>query len=249
MAPLPAVDVVRLWERGRHQHPVDRALTLLELADRRDSRDELSALSIGDRDRRLLELRRRIFGDRLDAETECPRCGQRVEIAIDAGQLAIAERDRPTPASVTIAVGALEIEVRPADSRDLAAAAVCATVDEARRKLLDRCVIRATGDGASIGAGGLTDEVAAEVAGALAELDPQANTELKLCCPQCHGTWDQSFDVGDFLWGEVVARARRLLRDVHVLAWAYGWSEREILSLSDARRHFYLEQVERWQTT
>jgi len=35
------------------------------------------------------------------------------------------------------------------------------------------------------------------------------------------------------------ARARRLLRDVHELARAYGWSERDILELSLTRRLAY----------
>jgi len=37
---------------------------------------------------------------------------------------------------------------------------------------------------------------------------------------------------------------RRLLVEVHALASAYGWSEQEILSLSDARRRLYLEMVQ-----
>ncbi len=39
------------------------------------------------------------------------------------------------------------------------------------------------------------------------------------------------------------ARAKRLLSEVHALASAYGWSEREILGLSVARREFYLGMV------
>ena len=45
------------------------------------------------------------------------------------------------------------------------------------------------------------------------------------------------------LWAELEAVARRLAMEVHTLASAYGWSESEILSLSDARRRLYLEMV------
>jgi len=38
--------------------------------------------------------------------------------------------------------------------------------------------------------------------------------------------------------------AQRILADVNVLARAYGWSEREILSLSPTRRRHYLELVQ-----
>jgi hypothetical protein len=34
-----------------------------------------------------------------------------------------------------------------------------------------------------------------------------------------------------------------LLTEVHRLAQAYGWREAEILALSEARRHAYLELV------
>lgn len=43
--------------------------------------------------------------------------------------------------------------------------------------------------------------------------------------------------------GEISARARTLLVEVHQLASAYGWSEREILSLAPERRAPYLAMV------
>ena len=51
------------------------------------------------------------------------------------------------------------------------------------------------------------------------------------------------FDILSFFWGEIQICARRLLREVHALASAYGWTESEILSLSTTRRHAYLEMV------
>ena len=44
-----------------------------------------------------------------------------------------------------------------------------------------------------------------------------------------------------FLWTEIEAWAWRMLSDVHTLARAYGWGERDILALSPTRRQFYLE--------
>jgi hypothetical protein len=51
------------------------------------------------------------------------------------------------------------------------------------------------------------------------------------------------FDIATFFWAEVSAHARRLIRDVHALARAYGWREVEILSMSGWRRERYLEQL------
>ncbi len=53
------------------------------------------------------------------------------------------------------------------------------------------------------------------------------------------------FDTGAFLWLEISQTARRLLDDVHQLAWAYGWPESEILAMGQRRRQAYLDRV--WQ--
>ena len=45
------------------------------------------------------------------------------------------------------------------------------------------------------------------------------------------------------LWAEISARAQHLLREVHLLASAYGWSEQQILELSPTRRASYLRMV------
>jgi hypothetical protein len=43
------------------------------------------------------------------------------------------------------------------------------------------------------------------------------------------------------MWAQIDARARRLIAEVHTLAREYGWSEREVLDLSEVRRALYLE--------
>jgi len=52
-----------------------------------------------------------------------------------------------------------------------------------------------------------------------------------------------TFDIASFFWAEICVQAKRLLREVHTLARAYGWREMDILSMSPARRQFYLEMV------
>jgi hypothetical protein len=51
------------------------------------------------------------------------------------------------------------------------------------------------------------------------------------------------FDIGEFFWTEIAVQAQRLLREIDALARAYGWTEREILSLPGQRRQAYLELV------
>ena len=83
-----------------------------------------------------------------------------------------------------------------------------------------------------------------EAAGeALAQADPMADLRLGLTCVACGHAWQSPFDTASFLWTELDAWAARILREVHTLASAYGWTERDILSLSPGRRAQYLEMV------
>jgi hypothetical protein len=78
----------------------------------------------------------------------------------------------------------------------------------------------------------------------MAAADPLAEILLSFDCPNCGACFQESLDLASFLWAEVEDRARRMLREVHALASAYGWSEAQILSLGPARREIYLEMVQ-----
>ena len=63
-------------------------------------------------------------------------------------------------------------------------------------------------------------------------------------CPACRTEFAVDLDIAGFVWAELRARAQRLLREVHVLALAYGWTEDEVLALGERRRAAYLELTE-----
>ena len=89
-----------------------------------------------------------------------------------------------------------------------------------------------------------SDKELDEIGEQMALADPLAETRLTLHCPRCENDWEEALDIGAFLWAEIEAHARRLLLDIHSLASAYGWSETEILSLSEVRRAYYVEMVQ-----
>jgi hypothetical protein len=59
MHALELPEILEIWERGQAMHPVDRALALLARSRLAATRDELAALTLGERDMLLLRLRRR----------------------------------------------------------------------------------------------------------------------------------------------------------------------------------------------
>jgi hypothetical protein len=113
----------------------------------------------------------------------------------------------------------------------------------AESALLRRCVLSARSGERVLSPEELPSPVITALAARLAEVDPQADVQLSLACPACDHRWQEPFDIVTFFWREIEAWAAHLLREVHLLAMAYGWSEAEIVSMSPARRRRYLELV------
>ena len=81
MQPLTAHQILTVWEVGLGQHPVERALTILHASDGA-SVEALAALTVGERDRRLLDAREQTFGRLLDACVACSACAERLEFSL-----------------------------------------------------------------------------------------------------------------------------------------------------------------------
>jgi hypothetical protein len=89
----------------------------------------------------------------------------------------------------------------------------------------------------------LPEPIAARIAECMEQADPQANVQLSLVCPACGQEWRGTFDIVSYFWNEISAWAQDVLRDVHLLASAYGWRESDILTLSPWRRQCYLDMI------
>jgi len=232
--PLSPEKILDVWEAGRQQHELDRALTLLTAASGL-SRDELADLPIGERDARLLRLRKLVLGAGAAGISECPECGERVEFAIDTATIAC--REEVTETAREIEVNGTRVQFRLPTSRDLAEVVAAPDESQSLRRLLKRCVIRLNS------ASELPDEIVEALGAAMLQADPQSEIIISLGCPNCGRQWELLFDIAHFLWHEVAAQAQRLVCEIDVLARAYGWTEREILSLPAQRRRTYLEML------
>jgi hypothetical protein len=226
MRALSATELLTVWERGMSQPPVRRALTLLAAACPEASSDSLAALTIGQRDERLLTLREIMFGSELTGLTDCPECGNKIELSFNCSDIRPAT-ETELPTELALQSNGREVRFRLPTSADLLA------VDNPKQ-LLERCLL---------GGSHLTEDLLPAVCEKMSNADPMAEIHLALNCPSCGDKWVAPFDIVAFLWREISAAARRLLREVHTLAAAYGWTETEILALSPARRGVYLEIV------
>jgi uncharacterized protein (UPF0212 family) len=238
----PGIDeLLAVWERGLGENSVARGLALLELVHPGTSADALADLSIGRRDRMLLDLRELLFGRTMVGLIECPACGHTLETEVATGDVRAIPIDEP----LAVSRSNYDLSLHLLNSRDQVAAEK-AGPEERGRVLLERCVASASFAGEPTPVGRLPAEIIEAAEDHIARLDPQADVQLALSCPACGHLWESAFDILSFLWIELGQWAARTLRDVHLLAAAYGWSERDILALSPVRRRHYIGMLDAW---
>jgi hypothetical protein len=234
VAPLPPARLLEARDLGARLHPVDRALALLRIADP-DNGEDLAALPIGERDRRLIALRRATFGDPLPCIVDCPACGEAQEFDLSAEAL-LAGVAPPSPPE-TFCFGPWTVRLRSLDSRDLAAAALTGDPERAAALLADRAI---GAEGAASGAA-LPARVRAAAAARLAEREETTEIALALECAACGAAWASAFDIGAHFWAEIDFEARLLIGEVAALAARFGWAEADVLAMSPGRRQAYIE--------
>jgi hypothetical protein len=243
MRSLSAADILDVWDRHEGLHPLLRAQALLGVAFPERDADALADLTVGERDARLFALRRRSFGSAMKGYGECLVCGERIEFNIPTGALAPANPCFISGEVPPLVVDDITVRCRLPSVRDLCAAAACGDPDQGRRLLARRCVIEVRAGGAPVPWEELEPKLIGPLAAHLDAADPYAEVNLGFACPRCDHRWQRLMDIASFFWVEVAVRAKRLVGEVHVLARAYGWQERDVLAMSPRRRRMYLDLV------
>lgn len=226
MGPGPARQLLDSWEAVRDEPMPVRAAALAALEANAPLADAMR-LNIPARDRLLFDLRARVFGDAIDAVTRCPRCDEPLEMQFSLAMVRPTAAPGPIADPRIIKLGRRRIMCRLPNSADLLAVLDIEGFDEARAALLERCIE------------GTDAELRERVAATLPE-EP-TDVRLDLHCPACGHAWAAPFDIALFAWREVDEWAQRTLREIHVLASAYGWTEDQILGLGARRRQTYVE--------
>jgi hypothetical protein len=193
-------------------------------------------LPLPDRDRLLLALQRMLFGDQVDGDARCSRCGESFSLRFSLASLAgahVPRRPRGVHGPDTRGLYRLDdITFRLPSSEDLDAIAM---LDEDRRAVALLHTIVVSGDVAGR---------EAEVEDAMAALGPTLDVDLAATCPHCASEQRPRFSIAAFLERQLASERRFVLREVHRLARAYGWSYEAILSIPRDDRHDFVALVE-----
>lgn len=252
MHPLTASQLIEVWERGLRSTPIGQALVPLAVACPERSWDELKRLSLGRRDLDLLELRAQTLGPSIQGFADCPHCGERLEFSLDTSELVRASKAAlpasPETTALEFNCEGHQVRYRLLNSEDLDAArnspaAQQQDIRAVKMLLARRCLSVGQDNEGAVTVEDPPDVMVEELATHLAESDPASEVLLDLACTACGRESRLMFEIALFFWSEISALAQRLLREVHALASAYGWSERDILAMSAVRRQYYLELI------
>lgn len=240
---LSSADILRVWEFGQGKSLVEQALILLAPAFPELSRQELYDLPIGNRDLRLLELRRLLAGERLTGKSSCPNCDAELQFSLTLSQLIMNDYRKLGTNEYTEEIEGYQIRFRALTSQDQLNVAHLYDIEEAAESLRRASLIEARWQDQPVDPASLPDSVFDAMGERLIDLDPQVETRFALNCAVCSTRFSAVFEAVEFVWCEIAAHATHTLEEVVLLARAFGWAERDILEMTPRRRQRYLDMV------
>jgi hypothetical protein len=240
MHALNASELLDIWDSGRSVSPSCRSLLLLG-AVYPDERESLPGLPLGEITARLLKVRARLFGSVLTCVTTCDVCKTIVETEVGIDELLGDEPTHQDGESLfhSIRQGDIAFNFRLPTISDLLEVDRVKSINA--KQFARRLICGTIGNSENVEIEDLSQDMIEAMEKQISELDPLAQIELRISCPECGNRWAEPLHMIDYLWLEISHLAKRLLLEVVQLASAFGWREQEILALTPERRRSYLE--------
>ncbi len=223
--PSPA-NLIDTWALDRRLPDRRRLAVLLEAAVGPQVQDD----SPGARNRRLLALHRDLIGGALEARVACPECGVQSEFEVPCEAILAAPSPGPDVRARLREDGRTFVFRLPRMS-DLEAVADLGPAIPAA--LSRRCCLN----------GEPPASLAERLGRKFEALDPAANIVLAITCADCARPVAATVDLAVFVARELDRLVDGLMRDVDVIASAYGWTEEVIFALTPARRARYVAMI------
>ena len=213
---------------------------LLSIGGETVTPEQVDSLTMADRQWLMLNLAYALRGGGCWLKGYCDDCGQPFDLYLDYRQLPMKTAGEGFPFA-ELDVDGDRLRLRLPDGADQKRIAGL-DAGEAIALLLSACLL-SVNDGPvpanfvdSLDAGALS-----KIEDALDGVSPYVGTTLAAECPECKQP--QRMEINPYL--PDAAGHETLFQEVHILARAYHWSERDILSMSRDRRRRYMGLIER----
>jgi hypothetical protein len=202
------------------------------------TRERVDALSVPERRVLMVELAQALAASFLRSTHACEDCGKPFHISLDLARLPLYP-DGPREASAVIATTVGCVRVRVPTGADQIRISHLDDDISALRLLVALCMAPAGDQPASDLAAQFSAEDFAAVDATLDDLTPNIPWAAEACCPECRHLNIILIDAAAWL----AEMADGPTDDVHEIAMAYGWSERDILALTRTHRLKYLALI------
>ncbi len=236
-------DILNIWEQGLSRRPIDRALTIILYSYPNITFEEITKFSIIKRDICLLDIYEKNFGSLLRCFSTCPSCKENLEFEIASGDILTKQKEIKEKYLINFTANDLNIGLRIPNSLDLASVALYENTAMSGNELIKRCITEMRNENKAFPRSEITQEIIDAVSEYMDGYEQNGEIDFDLKCNACGHEWRMPFDILVFLWKEISLHARRLLYEIHMLASAYGWHEKDILEMSAVRRRYYLEMA------
>ncbi|MDD5389857.1 MAG: hypothetical protein PHD37_10955 [Gallionellaceae bacterium] len=213
------------------------ALALDRLAGEAATRPRVAGLCVGDRQFLMRELDRHLGHQGGWFQAECRQCGARFDFPLDYADLPVQEAGEGYPqAQVDMDGRQLRFRLPTGADQEILAGLPEA---EAPRWLLRQLA----NDPEALAPLAQTpgQDLIAAADAALDAIAPGIVLRVQTSCPECGGGNEVELDP----YRALARGSDNLLREVHQIAAHYHWSEADILNLPRARRHRYLQLIDR----
>ena len=242
MRPLKADELLQLWENNWNKSVLEKSLHLIALASKTNDLKQIAQLSLGERDARLLLLRKWMFGNNLLNIATCPSCGEQVEWEMKVDDLIVHKpKTIAAPETFEFQLDDFLIRYRLIHSLDMLQYQKAANTDSSF--LLRNCILEVRKGNEAFSKEHLPQPVLEHLEEKLSKADPQALINLSMDCPACQHQWTTSFSILHFIWLEIENWVKHILQEVYLLAKNFNWSEKDILNMSPRRRQLYLQML------
>lgn len=231
MRTLAANELVALWDASSLQSAHLRLEPLLTAASGDGS---IRSDVLGRRNQRLIEFYQCLTDRPMEARLRCLKCNTDNEFAVPTSNILGCVTPDPS-LRIELRSGAKRLRFRIPDMRDVHNLLETPPKD-ARLSLARSCLERGP-------TGALTNKLLRLLDRRFEDADPAGRILLDLVCAGCGHQVRASVDIAEIVAAAVDQLVDQLLREVHVLAATYGWSEASILNLPTERRRRYLALI------
>jgi len=225
-----------------HQHILFLLEKIVTFNDRQKINPEqaLRQLSIGDRVAILFNARKMIFGDIISCTATCAICNSKMSLDLRISDILQSHNHRDNKKIYELETGEYKMKIRPLSALDQdRSIKISTSVDAIENKLAKSCIVSSIPLLPQI----IPKSIVVALGTKMEAIDPLSDVTISVSCPECDQKFQALFPSEEFILREFIAHSKNLEREIHWLAFHYGWSEEEILSLPIKKRRKYIELI------